>query len=133
MVVVARFSFPHEAHIAKTSLEAAGIESNIADEHTVNTQWLYSNAIGGVRLMVHENDAQIAAEILNADFSDALCAEESPTSQDKCPKCGSLNLEPFTKGKRPAFLVFILLGFPLFFYKHGYKCSECGHFAEKAS
>ncbi|MFW0922113.1 DUF2007 domain-containing protein, partial [Vibrio parahaemolyticus] len=37
----------------------------------------------------------------------------------------------FTKGKRPAFLVFILLGFPLFFYKHGYKCKQCGEFSEK--
>ncbi|EEX30886.1 MULTISPECIES: putative signal transducing protein [Vibrio] len=133
MVVVARFSFPHEAHIAKASLEAAGIESNIADEHTVNTQWLYSNAIGGVRLMVQEEDAEQATIILNTDYSDALCSEESSTSQDHCPQCGSLKLEPFTKGKRPAFLVFILLGFPLFFYKHGYKCSDCGHFTEKTA
>ncbi|EGU46088.1 hypothetical protein VIOR3934_21441, partial [Vibrio orientalis CIP 102891 = ATCC 33934] len=27
MIVVARFSFPHEAHIAKANLESAGIES----------------------------------------------------------------------------------------------------------
>lgn len=52
MIVVARFSFPHEAHIAKASLDSAGIKCHIADEHTVNTQWLYSNAMGGVRLMV---------------------------------------------------------------------------------
>ncbi|MGR3132514.1 DUF2007 domain-containing protein, partial [Vibrio vulnificus] len=36
-----------------------------------------------------------------------------------------------TQGKRPAFLVFILLGFPLFFYKQGYKCNQCGEFSEK--
>ncbi|MBE4422481.1 DUF2007 domain-containing protein, partial [Vibrio parahaemolyticus] len=28
MIVVARFSFPHEAHIAKASLDSAGIESH---------------------------------------------------------------------------------------------------------
>ncbi|GAL06342.1 hypothetical protein JCM19237_1987 [Photobacterium aphoticum] len=37
MIVVTRFSFPHEAHIAKASLDSAGIDSYIADEHTVNT------------------------------------------------------------------------------------------------
>ncbi|MCG7488238.1 MULTISPECIES: DUF2007 domain-containing protein [unclassified Vibrio] len=132
MIVVARFSFPHEAHIAKASLEAAGIESCIADEHTINTQWLYSNAIGGVRLMVAEQDLEQAENILSTDFSDVLCAEQSATSQDHCPKCDSVKIEPFTKGKRSAFLVFILLGFPLFFYKHGYRCKECGHFCENA-
>lgn len=63
MIVVARFSFPHEAHIARASLDSVGIESYIADEHTVNTQWLYSNAIGGVRLMVAESDAEDAKQI----------------------------------------------------------------------
>ena len=72
MIVVARFSFPHEAHIAKANLESAGIQSFIADEHTVNTQWLYSNAIGGVRLMVSEEDFEEATEILSSDFSESL-------------------------------------------------------------
>ncbi len=68
MIVVARFSFPHEAHIARASLDSVGIESYIADEHTVNTQWLYSNAIGGVRLMVAESDAEDAKQILSRRF-----------------------------------------------------------------
>lgn len=72
MIVVARFSFPHEAHIARASLDSVGIESYIADEHTVNTQWLYSNAIGGVRLMVAESDAEDAKQILSSDFSESL-------------------------------------------------------------
>ncbi|MDT9694371.1 DUF2007 domain-containing protein, partial [Streptomyces sp. P9(2023)] len=72
------FSFPHEAHIAKASLESAGITSFIADEHTVNTQWLYSNAIGGVRLLVAEDDAKEALEILNSDFSESVENEAIP-------------------------------------------------------
>ncbi|EJG0028009.1 DUF2007 domain-containing protein [Vibrio alginolyticus] len=132
MIVVARFSFPHEAHIARASLDSVGIESYIADEHTVNTQWLYSNAIGGVRLMVDESDAEDAKQILSSDFSESLGIEvDVDEEKDVCPKCGSKDLFAFTKGKRPAFLVFILLGFPLFFYKHGYKCKQCGEFSEK--
>lgn len=132
MIVVARFSFPLDAHIAKASLDAAGIESYILDEHTVNTQWLYSNAMGGVRLVVEEANLKKAAQILNSDFSEALVDEVgTEKSQDTCPHCGSKDLSAHTKGKQPAFLVFILLGFPLFFYKHGYKCNQCGEFSEK--
>ncbi|WP_051117950.1 DUF2007 domain-containing protein [Vibrio campbellii] len=133
MIVVARFSFPHEAHIAKANLESAGIQSFIADEHTVNTQWLYSNAIGGVRLMVSEEDFEEATEILSSDFSESLETHSAITGekQDICPHCGSSDLSAHTKGKRPAFLVFILLGFPLFFYKQGYKCNQCGEFSEQ--
>ncbi|CAM3694002.1 DUF2007 domain-containing protein [Vibrio aquimaris] len=118
MIIVARFSFPHEAHIAKASLEAAGIESCIADEYTINTQWLYSNAIGGVRLMVAEQDLEQAENILSADFSDVLYAEKSVSSQDHCPKCSSLNIELFTKSKESAFWYLYLLVLQRF-YKHG--------------
>tara|TARA_R100001143_G_scaffold755_1_gene2242 strand:- start:4968 stop:5165 length:198 start_codon:yes stop_codon:yes gene_type:complete len=45
---VATFSFPHEAHIARAKLESEGIPALVADEHTINMQWLYSNALGGV-------------------------------------------------------------------------------------
>ncbi|MGB7996922.1 DUF2007 domain-containing protein [Photobacterium halotolerans] len=137
MIVVARFSFPHEAHIAKASLEAAGIHSHLADEHTVNVQWLYSNAMGGVRLMVAKQQAEQARDILSCDFSQAVESQAVEDSHiftgeaDACPRCGSHDLLPYTKGKRPAFVVFLLLGFPLFFYRHGYQCEACGEFTEK--
>lgn len=35
-VVVASFSFPHDAQIARASLESAGIPATVADEHTIN-------------------------------------------------------------------------------------------------
>ncbi|GEM76179.1 putative signal transducing protein [Vibrio sagamiensis] len=133
MVVIARFSFPHEAQMAKSSLESANVRCVIADEHTINTQWLYSNAIGGVRLFVDEENVQLAQQILNTDFSQCLNDEISIEEKqgDICPVCGSDDLSPYTQGKRPAFVVFILLGFPLFFYKQGYKCNQCGVFSEK--
>lgn len=114
MIVVARFSFPHEAHIARASLDSVGIESYIADEHTVNTQWLYSNAIGGVRLMVDESDAEDAKQILSSDFSESL-GNNVDEEKDVCTKCGSKDLFAFTKGKRPAFLVFYFTGFSTVF------------------
>ncbi|WP_445354897.1 DUF2007 domain-containing protein [Microbulbifer sp. EKSA008] len=128
LVTVARFSFPYEAQIAKARLESEGIHAFIADEHTVNMQWLYSNAMGGVRLQVSENDLDEANEILNQDRSNLVDQELGHDEERVCESCSSRNVEPFTKGKKPAFLVFLLLGMPLFFYQHGVKCKDCGHF-----
>lgn len=126
-VVVAKYSFPLDANIAKASLESEGIPAHIADEHTVNMQWLYSDAVGGVRLFVPEQFEVEAKTILNLNFAEDvdLAFEKSP---EHCPQCNSLNVVNHTKGKKPAFLIFILLGFPLFFYKHGKKCSDCDWF-----
>lgn len=38
MIVIVRYSFPHEAHLAKANLDSVGIESHILDEHLVNMQ-----------------------------------------------------------------------------------------------
>ncbi len=126
-VVIARFSYPHEAHMAKSSLESAGIPAAVVDEHMINMQWLYSDALGGVKLLVAPEYAEQALGILNSDFSTEVDCE-SGSDETVCPLCGGKNFHPFTKGRVPAFIVFLLLGFPLFFYKHGLKCTDCGHF-----
>lgn len=128
LITIASYSFPHEAHVAKANLDAAGIPAFIADEHTINMQWLFSNALGGVRIKVPAQYAVQAQEVLAQDFSHLLEEEFGEDIEEKCSKCGSVNVESFTKGKKPAYLVFLLLGFPLFFYQHGKKCKECGFF-----
>jgi len=128
-IVVAVFSFPHEAQIARASLECAGIPATIADEHTINMQWLYSQAIGGVKVLVPPECEQDAKDILKTNFSAAVDAE-CASDKTVCPSCSSSNVAPFTRGKVPAYLVFLLLGFPLFFYQHGLKCSDCGKFTK---
>ncbi|ENW05451.1 putative signal transducing protein [Acinetobacter beijerinckii] len=125
-VVVQSFSFPYEAQIAKTQLEAAGIPARIENEHTINMDWLYSNALGGVRLLVLEGDSEEARTLLAQDFSQQL--QQQFGLSENCPNCGSSDIQPYTEGKRPAYLVFLLLGFPLFFYKNGMKCQRCQYF-----
>ncbi|WP_443628226.1 putative signal transducing protein [Candidatus Njordibacter sp. Uisw_002] len=68
-IQIAAFSFPHEAHIAKASLEAANIPALIADEYTINMDWFYSNALGGVRLFVPIEHAAQAKAIIEQDYS----------------------------------------------------------------
>ncbi len=50
-IVIKTFSFPYEAQIAKTQLEVFGIPVYIENEHTINMDWFYSNALGGVCLL----------------------------------------------------------------------------------
>lgn len=125
LIEIASFSFPLEAQIAKASLEAADIPVYITDEQTINMQWLLSNALGGVRLLVPEEFAVEAKELISRDFSEDL-QKETEIEVSVCPECNSSNVEAYTIGKKPALVVFLLLGFPLFFYKHGIKCNDCG-------
>ena len=129
MITVATFSFPHEAHIAKLKLDAKEIPAFVADEHTINMQWLYSSAIGGGKLQVPEPFAEQAIQALAEDFSDLLESDdENDREEPRCPACGSQKMTPYIRGKKPAFLVFLLLGFPLFFYRRGFRCDACGAF-----
>jgi hypothetical protein len=63
-VTIRVFTYPSEAIILKGRLESEEIECFLMDELTVQVNPLYSNAIGGVKLQVRENDVERANEIL---------------------------------------------------------------------
>ncbi len=63
-ITIISFTYPHEAHLAKGKLESEGIEVFIKDELTVQMNNFYSNAIGGVKLLVKESDYDNAHRIL---------------------------------------------------------------------
>lgn len=65
LVVIRRFRDLIEAELAKGKLKSAGISSFIADENIVRMDWFYSNAIGGLRLLVEPEDAEAAHAILD--------------------------------------------------------------------
>ncbi|WP_373882562.1 DUF2007 domain-containing protein [Acinetobacter pittii] len=126
-IVIKTFSFPYEAQIAKTQLEVFGIPVYIENEHTINMDWFYSNALGGVRLLVLENYVDEAKSFLEKDFSDEL-EQKFGESKECCPECGSSDIKVNTKGKKSAFLEFMFFGLPLFFFRNGNRCKRCGHF-----
>lgn len=129
LVTIATYSFAHEAHIARARLEAEEIPVFIADEYTITMQWLYANALGGIRLQVPRPFAETAKAIIEQDYSQLL-EDEMGSDETACPQCGSTEVEPYTQGKRSAFMVFLLVGFPLFFYQHGIRCNVCGKFSK---
>ncbi|PLX40935.1 MAG: phosphoenolpyruvate synthase [Deltaproteobacteria bacterium] len=117
LIALRHYLNPWDAELARGMLDSAGIEAVVFDQNTVYMNWLYSNAIGGVRLMVHEEDLAEAAELLGeADFA-----------RPHCPKCGSADIEAKAPGGIFAFLSTILLGIPHFFISKKAHCKRCGH------
>lgn len=71
MTTVATFTVPEDAHLFRTFLESRGIEGFVLDENVIQLFWHYSNAIGGVRLVVHDDDRE-AAETVCQEYMQAL-------------------------------------------------------------
>ncbi|HXH03602.1 MAG TPA: DUF2007 domain-containing protein [Candidatus Competibacteraceae bacterium] len=72
MITVAVYDFLTEAEIARGRLLVEGIPCQLADAHLVQTDWLASIAVGGIKLQVTATDAERARAILDRDFSDEL-------------------------------------------------------------
>ncbi len=70
LITIATFDLMPDAHIAMGRLQAEGVPCGLADEHLVQTDWLYSIAVGGIKLQVRARDAEQARRILATDFSD---------------------------------------------------------------
>lgn len=60
MTTIATFTVPEDAHLFRAFLGAQGVDAFILDENFVQWFWHYSNAIGGVRVVVDDSDAEVA-------------------------------------------------------------------------
>ena len=128
-IVVRAFSHVHEAQLACSALRASGIEVIVADAHIVTANWLYSNLVGGVKVLVPADDADAAREIL--DSTAVVHTIDQPELDDAasivCPRCGSHAIVPVTRGKRLAVLSWLLVDLPLFPVKRRMQCKDCGY------
>lgn len=124
---IAVFQYSAEALVTKGRLEADGIAVFMADNNTIDTDPLVSNAIGGVKLFVRTADAQKAKEIL-AEIS--RYAVDNHGNNIVCPACKGTKVEVMStvrdgKGLAAFLLGMLLSAFP-FFVKYKYHCSNCG-------
>jgi hypothetical protein len=69
MKTLASFNLPMDAYLLRARLEGNGIASYIRDENLVTLDWLYANAVGGVKVDVMDEDYDQALELLEADGS----------------------------------------------------------------
>ena len=119
-----RFQYSSEAIIYKGKLESQGIDVFLRDNNTIDSNPLYSNLLGGVKLYVKTEDFDKAVEILG-DIN--LYSVDDDNHFIKCPKCGKEQVEMETSitGLKSLFRVIFLGAFALLFAKHKNKCQNC--------
>jgi hypothetical protein len=117
-----------EALLAKGKLESEGIECFLADDNMVRMDWFWSNAVGGIKLRVEQEDAEAALELLGEAIPATLSVDEGGKEyrQPQCPKCRSLDIkfESVNEFALPFLYVFSL---PFPFSKKSWKCENCGN------
>jgi hypothetical protein len=86
MITVATFDNQADAHIAKGLLEAEGLSPSLGDSHLVQTDWLYSAALGGIKLQVPAGEAERARQLLAQDHSGELGDWPAEDTSDTSPE-----------------------------------------------
>jgi hypothetical protein len=89
------------ANITLTKLEHHGIACFLKDEHTVTMDPILGNAIGGIKLLVNEEEAKEAVELLSRFDKEYL---ESVV----CPNCGKNEISSVAKQGATNFITAIL-------------------------
>lgn len=124
--LVRSFQYSSETQIFSGKLESEGIEVYLRDNHTVDSNPIWSNAVGGVKLFVKTQDFEKANEILSNITPYSLDENNKPL---KCSNCGAEEIEMVTsiKDKKTLFAFIFSLLFVLipFYSKYRYKCNNC--------
>jgi hypothetical protein len=83
-VVVERAGTPVEAMLLKNCLEAAGIPAHVGDANSVQANFMWTQALGGVRVLVAQSHLAQAREVIAEFRSGAFMLEgetlEAPTT-----------------------------------------------------
>ena len=69
-VTVRSFGDVMQAWLAKSNLDSAAIECRLVDDNMVRLDWGLANMLGGVKLQVKADDAEVALELLEQPVPD---------------------------------------------------------------
>jgi hypothetical protein len=136
-ITIATYPEPLEANLMRSKLLSEEIECILLDENLISVQPFYSNAIGGIKLQVHEDDAVRAKEILDESnkqplhivqkTEDANNPKTHQSTKLHCPECNSTEVYYERLSNSELVLCILLLGIPLLFIKGKYHCYNCGN------
>lgn len=107
--------------------EIVGIECYLFDENIVRLDWLWSNLLGGGKLVVRERDAEESERLLGQNVAEKFDLEGAGQyEQPKCAKCGSMesSFEGLMKRVAGARL---FLGLPIIGKMKRWNCNSCEH------
>lgn len=77
MVTIRSFGDVMQAWLAKSNLESSAIECRLVDDNMVRLHWGIVNVLGGVKLQVKHEDAEVALELLDQPVPE-LPDEDNP-------------------------------------------------------
>jgi len=115
--VLAVFEYSTEAQLVKSKLDSEKIASMLMDEKTIDTDPLLSQAIGGVKLLVHNNDLKKASAIYNEIRA---YEKDAAGNEMHCNKCNSVKILVAPPQRKS----FFYLLFP-FFESRKFICNDC--------
>jgi hypothetical protein len=124
MVTIRTFRDLPEALLAKGSLDSAGMKCALVDDNIVRMDWFWSNAMGGVKVLVNREDVTVAEEILAQPIPENFdVSGVGEYGQPRCPKCGSLDIN-FRELQSSAYLS-MALNVPIPFHRRAWHCHSC--------
>jgi len=85
MKEIKRVETPDEAILIKSQLESSGIDCFLKDNEIVSVYSLYSNAVGGIKILVPDESETEARELLDS--------EPLKVYEKHCPHCDSQNIK----------------------------------------
>jgi len=115
--VLTIFPYSTEAQITKSKLESEGISVMLLDEKTIDSDPLISQAIGGVKLLVSDDDFEKALHIFNEIRPYEV---DENGNQIYCLACNSNHILIAPLERKNLFHML----FP-FFEKTKHICNEC--------
>jgi hypothetical protein len=115
------------ANMMLQRLEDEGIKAYLQDEHTVTIDPILTNAIGGIKLMVYQDQLERAMQLISS-------FEQAYNQAVVCPQCQSTNMQFISQPNNAknwlTAIVTWFLGSYALSYKKVYKCSDCGYESE---
>ena len=125
LTTIRKFRDLPEALLAKGSLDSAGIECYLADDNMVRMDWFISNFIGGVKLCVNPEDAEVANAVLDQPIPEDFDVEGiGAYHQPRCPKCQSLDIT-FEELNKPIAYTSAWLNLPFPLQRKAWRCLAC--------
>ena len=124
-VIIGTYPEATAAHLARVRLDAEGIESWLVDENMASVYPFYTQAIGGVKLAVREDDAAVAVGVIQG--LDATGQHRYQQNLHQCPMCGSKNVgENAMRFGWLLLLTLLTCGLYLTLFYRKSKCGDCG-------
>lgn len=114
------------ALIAKGFLESAGISSFLLDQNLIRMDWMFSNAIGGIKLAVMREDVAAAKQALALGWEMPIEFPDGTTApQPRCPQCDSPDVS-YRSLNWPAAVATLIVNVPIPVKRRAWHCNSCG-------